>query len=347
MPADLWLAYRLRLKRRRFLFRALRKRRQLGEQVNRTGQIRPGDILCFSTVRNEALRLPFFLDHHRKLGVRHFLFVDNGSDDGTAEYLAGQNDVSLWHSSDSYRLSRFGVDWLAWLQIRYGHGHWCLTLDADEILVYPYWDSRDLCALTGWLEGRGIESFGAVMLDLYPQGPLSGTTYGPGDDPTEALPWFDAGNYRRQRHKVYDNEWIQGGVRDRMFFASEPARAPTLNKVPLVRWNRRYAYVTSTHQILPRRLNRVFETQVAGRPSGVLLHTKFLQNVIEKSREEQSRRQHFENSALYQPYYAALIADPDLWTPQSRRYTGWQSLVDAGLMSGGDWQGPPDAASPG
>ena len=57
---------------------------------DKTGQIAPDDILAMATVRNEVVRLPFFLDHYRKLGVGHFLFVDNGSDDGTRAYLEGQ-----------------------------------------------------------------------------------------------------------------------------------------------------------------------------------------------------------------------------------------------------------------
>jgi hypothetical protein len=40
---------------------------------------------------------------------RHFLFVENGSDDGTADYLRGQDDVSIW--TTQHRLSRFGADW--------------------------------------------------------------------------------------------------------------------------------------------------------------------------------------------------------------------------------------------
>ena len=51
------------------------------------------------------------LDHHRKLGVRHFLIVDNASTDGTAQLL-DQPDISLWTTSASYKASRFGMDWL-------------------------------------------------------------------------------------------------------------------------------------------------------------------------------------------------------------------------------------------
>jgi len=218
----LWGAYRLRWKRRRFLFRVWRKRGQISCKVDRTAQIRADAILAFSTVRNEIVRLPYFLDYYRGLGIDHFFFVDNGSDDGTTGYLADQPDVSLWVTNHSYRLSRFGVDWLGWLQWQYGHGHWCLTVDADELLVYPDCEARGLRELTGWLDDRGLPSFGAAMVDLYPKGPMTEAKYVPEQDPTEVLCWFDTGNYRSRTHHYYGNLWIQGGVRERVFFADEP-----------------------------------------------------------------------------------------------------------------------------
>ena len=304
---------------------------------DRTAMIGKGAILAFVTVRNERVRLPYFLEHHRKLGVQHFLFVDNASKDGSREWLAEQPDVSLWVTRAGYKQSRFGLDWLTWLQRRHGHGHWCLTLDADEILVYPFWETRNLRALTLRLEAEGRRSFGAMMLDMYPKGPLGVQDYAAGQDPIEVLPWFDGGNYVVQVQPRMRNLWIQGGVRARAFFAAEPRRAPTLNKVPLVRWDRSYAYVNSTHAILPRGLNAVFDEAGGEWLSGILLHTKFLPVVVEKSREERQRRQHFANSALYEDYYHGVIANPDLWCPQSSRYTGWRQLEAMGLMSRGGW----------
>ena len=55
--------------------------------------------------------------------------------------------------------------------------------------------------------------------------------------------------------------------------------------------------------------------------------------VVEKSGEEQGRKQHFHNSALYEDYYRSLIDSPDLWCPQSQFYTGWRQLEAMGLMS--------------
>ena len=136
------------------------------------------------------------------------------------------------------------------------------------------------------------------------------------------------------------NRWVQGGVRDRVFFQARPQRAPTLNKLPLVRWRRGFAYVNSTHSALPPRLNDAWDGPGDPRLSGALLHTKFLPSVIEKSREERARRQHFHDPLAFDDYYAALIGNPDLWTPDSRRFEGWQGLVAAGLMSTGGWTGP-------
>lgn len=331
------LAYRMRWKRRRLLYRSWRKRRQLSLVIDRTDRIHPNAILSFTTLRNEIARLPFFLDHYRALGVEHFIVVDNDSDDGSAEFLAQQPDVSVWHTSHSYRLSRFGVDWLTWLQMTYAHDHWTLTVDVDELLIYPDWDKRKLPDLTAWLDARHQPMMGAMMLDMYPKGAVGSAKYTPGTDPTRALNWFDAYGYWVQRQPRMDSLWLQGGVRARCFFQSEPERAPTLNKVPLVRWNKRYAYVSSAHSMLPPRLNHIYDENGQEKVTGVLLHTKFLDQIVAKSSEEKQRQEHFANSSLYDAYYDALADNPILWDESSIAYQNWEQLVDLGLMSKGEW----------
>jgi len=338
LAADqLWQSYRLRLRRRALLLRAVRRRRQLLCRADRTAAIRPGDVLCFLCLRNEASRLPFLLAHNRRLGVTHFLVVDNASSDATGTLLADQPDVSLWHTAASYKAARFGMDWLTWLMMRHGHGHWCLTLDADEVLIYPYWQTRPLSALTDWLDRQGHASFGALTVDMYPAGSVSKSGHAPGDDPISHLPWFDGGNYQVQVQPRMRNLWIQGGARARAFFASQPRRGPTLNKTPLVRWHWRYAYVNSTHALLPPHLNEVYATDGGEVTSGVILHTKFLPEIIARSAEEKSRGEHFADGAQYAAYYDRLTEDPVLHTAASRRYTGWRQMEALGLMSRGGW----------
>ncbi|PTV93516.1 glycosyl transferase family 2 [Rhodobacter aestuarii] len=329
--------YRLRLKRRRLLWRALRARHALRRVENRTAILKPEDILLFATMRNEALRLPYFLQHYRALGVAHFLIVVNDSSDGTLELLRHAPDVSVWSTQASYRASRFGMDWISWLLLHYGKRHWCLTVDADELLVYPGCETQKLQQLTAWLEAQGANSFGALMLDLYPPGPLSTAHSDPGDDPTKALPLYDAQGYTWEQQARFGNISIRGGPRKRCFFTDRPELAPHLHKIPLVKWNWRYAYVSSTHVALPRRLNRAFDARL-NLPTGVLLHTKFLEGAPERAKSEQLRGEHFTHCKDYDAYYAGVAADPDLSTAESCSYRGPQGLVEDGLMTPGAWK---------
>jgi len=335
--AEAWQAWRWRRKRQLRLLRAFRKRGELAVVADRTARIAAGAVVLFCTFRNEALRLPYFLEHYRRLGVGHFLFVDNDSDDGGAELLEGQGDVSLWRTGAGYRASRYGMDWLQWLLMSHGHGRWCVIVDADELLVYPHHDTRPLPALTDWLEARRIESFGALMLDMYPKGRVDRAVHAAGQDPMTVLQWYDGANYTITRKQDLHYLWIQGGVRSRMFLSDTPRRGPTLSKIPLVKWNRRYVCLNSTHSMLPRRLNLVYDSEGGELLSGVLLHTKFLHTIGAKSAEEKQRRQHFGEPGAFDQYYDALIGTPDLWCAASTRYRGWRQLEAEGLMSRGEW----------
>ncbi|WP_425040409.1 glycosyltransferase family 2 protein [Primorskyibacter sp. S187A] len=315
----------------------MRKSRELRCVADRTDQIRPGDIFVMCTQRNEFRRLPYFLKYYRDQGVNHFFFVDNGSDDGSLDYLAEQSDVSVWQTNASYKRARFGVDWLNWLCMKYAHGHWVLTVDPDEFFLYPFCDTRPLRALTDWLDASSIKSFSAMLLDMYPKGPINAQPYQTGQNPLEIANWFDPGNYTIERNSRFGNLWIQGGPRARVFFKESPKKAPALNKIPLVKWNSRYAYVSSTHMLLPRGLNLVYDEWGGEKASGVLLHTKFLDTFSEKALEELERKQHYAGSVEYKAYAATVQDNPDLWCKWSEKYINWRQLEILGLMSKGNW----------
>jgi hypothetical protein len=325
------------VQRRRWLIRAVRKRRELKSVANRTRQIRRNDMLLFCTARNERVRLPYFLEYYRDLGVQHFLFVDNDSDDGTAAYLADQPDCSVWHTAKGYKRARFGMDWINWLLMRYGHGHWTLTVDPDEFFVYPFCDTRPIQALTDWLDASSIKSFAAMLLDMYPKGRIDAEPYIEGQNPLEIASWFDSGNYLIQKNARFGNLWIQGGPRMRVFFPEDPAKAPALNKIPLVKWDRRYAFVSSTHMLLPRGLNQVYDEWGGEKASGLLLHTKFLDTFSAKAKEELERKQHYAASVEYRAYADLMRDDPELWCKWSEKYINWRQLEILGLMSKGNW----------
>lgn len=328
---------KLRMKRTEFRLRSVKKGFQLRKVVDRTADIRKSSILSFSTFRNEHIRLPYFLEYYRNLGVDHFLMVDNDSNDGGREYLAEQPDVSLWTTTGSYKRAKFGVDWLNGLKARYAVDHWVLVVDVDEFLVYPYIETRSLRVLTDWLDASSLRSFGAMLIDMYSRGSVNDNIYTEGEDPFKSLRYFDAGNYVYERNEVYKNLWIQGGPRQRVFFNDDPAKGPALNKIPLIKWQRGAVFISSTHTVLPRGLNLVYHHWGGEKTSGSLLHAKFLSILAEKADEEIKRGQHYADSREYRAYQTHLNSETGLWTPNSTRYTGWRQLDQLGLISTGGW----------
>lgn len=333
----LWDRYRLRLRRKRLRTRAFRKRRELSAVTNRTAALGMDDILLVAVLRNERIRLPYFMRYYRDLGINHFLMVDNGSDDGSREYLAAQRDVSLWTTPASYRGSRYGADWINWLLMRYGRGHWILAVDVDEFFIYPFCDTRPIRALTDWLDTYSVRTFPAMVVDMYPRGPIDAEPYREGKNPFEIAGYFDSGNYTISKNPTFGNLWIQGGPRARTMFADTPKEAPSLNKIPLVKWHWSYCFVSSTHMLLPRGLNLTYDEWGGEKASGCLLHAKFLSTFKDKVAEELDRREHFADSREYIAYAETLKDDPVLWCKWSEKYINWRQLEILGLMSKGNW----------
>ena len=94
-------------------------------------------VLCFCCVYNGIEFAQWFLEYYRNLGVDHFFFVDNASNDGTFEFLAEQDDVSLFFAEGSFKDSAHGVYWINDLIKSYAFGKWTFFVDMDEAFIFP------------------------------------------------------------------------------------------------------------------------------------------------------------------------------------------------------------------
>jgi hypothetical protein len=309
--------------------------RQLALVQDRLAAVRPRDVLLFVCLRNEAPRMPAFVDYYRGLGVGHFLVVDNGSTDGFAEWAAGQKDMSVWRTEASYRDSAFGMLWLNDLMRRHACDRWCVVVDPDEFLVYPHVETRSLPDLVQFLDDDKRACMHALLLDAYSDRPLAETVLGPGEDPFAVCPFFDRDGYV-QTAGWGNGIWIQGGPRLRKHFHDAPHGAPALNKIPLVRWQRFYHYRHSTHDAYPRRLNRA-HTEGEVSVTGALFHFKLVSALAAKAEEEAVRGEHYDGGREY-AHYRREGARAEFHTPGiSTRYEGSRQLVGLGLMSSGRW----------
>lgn len=175
------------------------------------------EVRAFLVVRDERLRLPDALAHHRALGVHRFLVVDNGSSDGTVEYLLAQPDVHVFATTAPYQQARLGMDWMEALLNQYGVNRWCLLIDADERLVYPHCESLPLSQFCRALEGRGLDSLATMVVDMYADAPIAETHVDASRPLLDVCPFFDSKGY----HSFPDRSPIPrvfGGVRARLFW---------------------------------------------------------------------------------------------------------------------------------
>jgi hypothetical protein len=289
-----------------------------------TIELSPHAIVCCACVRDEALRLPHFLDYYRSLGIDRFVFIDNASRDGTTDLLLAQSDAHVFSASGSYAASNCGVNWINCALAQIAPDNWVLTVDADELLVYPRCETVPLGGLTAYLDGCGASGLGAFLLDMYAERPIRDTIYAAGTPFLDSCPYFDFDSY----HQVgVDHIPVRGGPRHRLFWEGRqrPKPSPVLKKFPLVRWTRQARYEASTHRISGLRLPKL---------TGALLHFKFFSDFVENSAREVARKEHWDDAAQYGCYHDVLQDMPDLtaYGEHSKRYRNSLQLVDLGLM---------------
>lgn len=282
------------------------------------------EIIAFSCVRNEALRLPYFLDYHRELGVNRFVFIDNDSTDETSDFLISQADCNVFYTKESYAKSNCGINWLNELLNTYGAGHWILTLDADELLIYPQCETVGLDKLTCYLDASGDQALKTFLIDMYSDKPIKNTCYQKGANFLDYCNFFDTDSYNQ-----YDktNFPIRGGPRHRLFWNDfeRKGMSPYLINIPLIKWRKDLKYERGTHVISGLKLSPLV---------GAKLHFKFFSDFYEYAEAESLRNEHWDNAAQYKSYWDVLAKNSNLNAiyEGSKQYSDSAQVVRLGFM---------------
>ena len=289
---------------------------------------RPSEILCCCVIRNELARLPYFLEYYRRKDVGSFLAVDNGSSDGSVEYLLRQPDVYLWQSTLSFSRANFGSAWFEPILSMYGRNRWCLIVDADELLYYPDCERRTIASLCRRLDRQKKRAFKAVHLDMYSDLPIRDTHYSSGQSFEEVCPYFDRKFYHDHfpdSGACFNQEAYAGGVRRRVF---GPKVFNYLSKVPLVKYDADCILAGGQHWTnLPA-------DQIAVE-TGCLLHFKFFSSFLDYVSQEAKRKEHADDALQYQEYQRGLVEQPalTLYDPaHSVKLEDSRQLISLGVM---------------
>lgn len=282
-------------------------------------------VVAVLVAKDEADRVPALLTHYRRLGVEHFLFLDNGSTDDLQELLDEEDDVSVFRAEGSYKRAHFGNDWVNLLIHRHCRRKWVLYVDCDEHLVYDRCEELTLADVADDLEARGALSMPVLMVDMYGADGVAAPAVPRGESPLTACPYYDTAGYVAMRDATSQVRWVKGGPRYRTYFSSDWDEAPALNKVPFVRATWRTFFLVSACTTSWSRVNRV---DTARSTTGVLLHFRFLGTTAAKLTDTAVATEH---TAEYQAYQRTDVAT--LHGPLTARYTSPADLVAAGLMT--------------
>jgi glycosyltransferase involved in cell wall biosynthesis len=196
------------------------------------------ELVVLVLLRNGRPYIKPFIEHYFSLGVKHIVFLDNGSTDGTVEALQNYENVTVLRSRLPFK--KYNITLKQYLVERFGRWRWTLNADIDELFEYPYSDVVSLKALLRYLNDNFYTAVVTYMLDMFPETLLSADSPATDYESLKELHrFYDISDVRTLDYNqvgdignVVANEWIeilQGGVMQRVFGTS-----PLLTKHPLI-----------------------------------------------------------------------------------------------------------------
>ncbi len=241
------------------------------------------DPIFLCVVKDDLKRIQMSYTHHKRIGIRKFIYIDNGSSDGTLEWLMEQ-DVTVFQTQDPF-IMWSKVAWISHVIEQIGFDRWYLIVDSDELFVYPGYEEHPIGEYISSLKEHSTERCLSFMLDMYTDRPLFEKHAG---EIMDRFCYFDADSYSMSNCLHYTK--IMGGPRQRVF-ADKDSMDMLQNKYPLVYMRRGDVY--RYHYVCPYRKN--FKTTC----TSALLHYKFLDGDLEKYQKIAADGNYANGSRLY------------------------------------------------
>lgn len=297
------------LKSLRNLFEGFSKEKLI--EIKRGRNIQNSTVTLVCAIKNNLTYLKKLLPYYRDLGVGHFVFIDNNSEDETADYLKDQDDVTLFSAPYSFN----GVRKAGWkLQtISYiGLNKWYLWLDSDEFLAYPRMETIKLDEYLKTLYKQGIRNIGGFMLDMYPSHILL-------DEKESSENFYEEYVYFDKYNNCYQlrNDVLYGGMRGRLLDIYDLR----LDKTPIV-YCSKDNIPNGNHTTFPKRKN------LSENYGCVLKHYKFLSSDIQTIKKRAKDANSGYSSFEAQQKYEKLIGQSAYDSKFSMRYEDSNSIMN-------------------
>lgn len=287
--------------------------------------------ILVSVIKNEINHLPHFLGHYRDLGIRQFVILDNGSQDGSVEFLSAQPDVHMYYVDRPYTWAR-KQGWVHKIITAYGRQNWYVCVDADEHLVFDRSEHRSLGELASLMDRLAIRRVRGMLIDMYAGGPMLHYSVQSDRPLHESFSLFDTDSYEeRQVARMVSRK---GGPRRRCLSTVDTDLDPELTKYPLFRL-RRGEVMANPHHLYPYPENFQSPCYLG------ILHYKFLPGLMRRIDTAIAEGNYWDESAEYKAYRACLKAAPNMSLEYegTARYRSPENLIQSGLIEPVNWLG--------
>jgi hypothetical protein len=282
------------------------------------------ELVVICVVRNGSIYMNSFIKHYFSLGVKHIVFLDNGSTDDTVKIACNHENVTVLKTDAPF--GKYENQMKEYLARRFSEGRWNLCVDIDELFDWPFSKILKLGSLLQYLNDRGYTAVVAQMLDLFSDSPLSELRDNPQEDIADRYKYYDISDITMVPYNFANNtnnkiKMHLGGIRKTLFGTNNG-----LTKAPLVFVGPQIQLFSAWHHAENARLADF---------TCALLHYPFTSSFYEKVKDAYATKRYgYLTSDEYDMYWRRLAENPKLTfrLENSHRYTGIDSLLDEGFL---------------
>jgi len=277
-------------------------------------------VLCL--VRDGETWIKDFIEHYRRLGFKHIVFLDNGSKDKTIEIAKKHKNITILKTNVPFKGNNIFLR--RCLVKRFAEDKWSLTADIDELWNYPYSEKIPLSKFLEYLNKQGANVVVAQMLDMFqekiPEKKIPLASYNLYDvSDFKKFPLEGMCPHGFKYDKILNKSilYLEGGIRKTLF----DAKGVWLTKMPLL---------FNNSILRPLRHQHFSNRGVIADVSTVLLHYKFTENFKEKIDDALKEKQYCGDSVDYKKYAEVMYKNPliNLKTKNSKKLENINQLID-------------------
>ena len=298
--------------------------------------VAPGDVVLITLVRNGSYYLDAFFRHYRAMGVRHFVFIDNGSTDDTIARIAREKGTVV----DQCKLPLAGYEDLIrqYPAHTYGQDRWCLYVNMDEMLDFEGRTTVGIRGLTSYLEAQGYTAMVAQMLEMFPKSSLRAAIDLPFKQALLEFLYFDISTIEKMPYHAEGLQFSEplenntasnpnielyfGGIRGKVF-----GESCCLTKHPLI---------FNGPGVTPAPHPHVLTGVTCADMTAVIKHYKFSNDPAGRDPATLAVKDATAGGGQGHPGVMANVPDVSLFSLEARRWNRVELLYRAGFLTASD-----------